>query len=59
MQRDRLADAADYRIVTGRKVRIEGPDGDPLQADGDIVASLPADIEAMLGALRLMMPKGA
>ena len=41
---------------TGRKVRIEGPEGDPVQADGDIVAALPVDIEIVPGALRLLMP---
>ncbi len=56
MQMDRLAEEPDYRIVTGRKVRIEGPEGDPVQADGDIVAALPVDIEIVSGALRLLMP---
>jgi diacylglycerol kinase family enzyme len=56
LQLDRLVEEPDYRIVTGRKVRIEGPKGDPVQADGDIVAALPVDIEIMPGALRLMMP---
>ncbi len=56
MQMDRLADEPDYRIVTGRKVRVEGPEGDPVQADGDIVAALPVDIEIVPGALRLLMP---
>jgi diacylglycerol kinase family enzyme len=58
LQLDRLVEEPDYRIVTGRKVRIEGPKGDPVQADGDIVAALPVDIEIMPGALRLMMPAG-
>ncbi len=56
MQMDRLAEEPDYRIVTGRKVRVEGPEGDPVQADGDIVATLPVDIEIVPGALRLLMP---
>ena len=56
MQMDRLAEEPDYRIVTGRKVRVEGPEGDPVQADGDIVAALPVDIEIVPGALRLLMP---
>ncbi len=56
MQMDRLAEEPDYRIVTGRKVRVEGPEGDPVQADGDIVAALPVDIEIVPGALRLLIP---
>lgn len=59
LQMDRLAEEPDYRIVTGRKVRIEGPEGDPVQADGDIVAALPVDIEIAPGALRLLMPAPA
>ncbi len=56
LQMDRLAEEPDYRIVTGRKVRVEGPVGDPVQADGDIVAALPVEIEIVPGALRLLMP---
>ena len=56
LQMDRLTKEPDYRIVTGRKVRVEGPTGDPVQADGDIVAELPVDIEIVPGALRLLMP---
>ena len=56
LQLDRLVEEPDYRIVTGCKVRIEGPTGDPVQADGDIVAALPVDMEILPGALRLLMP---
>jgi YegS/Rv2252/BmrU family lipid kinase len=56
LQLDRLVEEPDYRIVTGCEVRIEGPKGDPVQADGDIVAGLPVDIEILPGALRLSMP---
>lgn len=56
MQLDRLTEEPDYRIVTGRKVRVEGPAGDPVQADGDIVAALPVDIEVVPDALDLVMP---
>ncbi len=44
--------------MSGREIRIEGPEGDPVQADGDIVAALPVDIEIMPGALKLLMPAG-
>ncbi len=56
MQRGRLPELPDYRIVTGRQVRIEGPVGDPVQADGDIVAALPVEVEVVPDALRLVMP---
>ncbi len=56
LQLDRLVEEPDYRIVSGREIRIEGPEGDPVQADGDIVAALPVDIEIVPGALRLLMP---
>jgi len=59
LQRDRLAEAPDFRIVSGREIRIEGPEGDPVQADGDIVAVLPVDIQIVPGALKLLMPAGA
>lgn len=58
IQQGELSELPDYRIVTGRKVRIEGPAGDPVQADGDIVAALPVEIEAVPDALRLVMPAG-
>ncbi len=56
MQMDRLTEEPDYRIVTGRKIRVEGPLGDPVQADGDIVAALPVEIEIVPNALELVMP---
>jgi YegS/Rv2252/BmrU family lipid kinase len=56
IQQGELTSLPDYRIVTGRKVHVEGPPGDPVQADGDIVASLPVEIEAVPDALKLVMP---
>lgn len=46
----------DYRIVTGRQVTIQGPPEDPIQGDGDIVASLPAAIRVLPDALNLVFP---
>lgn len=46
----------DYRIVSGREVRIEGPAGEPVQGDGDIIAHLPAEIRLAPVALSLMAP---
>ena len=56
MRRGRLAELPGYRVLTARKVSIEGPAGDPVQADGDIVATLPVDIEIVPDALQLVMP---
>jgi len=46
----------DYRIVSGREVRIEGPAGDPVQGDGDIIAHLPVEIRLAPVSLSLMAP---
>lgn len=50
----RLMDVED---LSARDIRIDGPEGEPLQADGDLVARLPARIEAVPQALRLWMPR--
>jgi YegS/Rv2252/BmrU family lipid kinase len=47
---------SDYRIVSGREVRIEGPPGDPVQGDGDIIAHLPAVIRLAPVSLAIMAP---
>jgi YegS/Rv2252/BmrU family lipid kinase len=44
------------RIMPATRVRIEGPVGEPVQADGDILAHLPADIEIVPDALTLLVP---
>jgi YegS/Rv2252/BmrU family lipid kinase len=46
----------DYLIVSGREVRIEGPVGDPVQGDGDIIAHLPVEIRLAPVSLSLMAP---
>ena len=52
----RLPQLRDYRIVRGRTVTIEGPVGDPVQGDGDVIARLPARFEIAPQPLRLVMP---
>lgn len=47
---------SDYRIVSGRHVRIDGPPGDPVQGDGDIIAQLPVEIGLAPVSLSLMAP---
>ncbi len=56
LQWGRLASLPDFRIVTGRSVAIEGPAGDPLQADGDAMGQLPVKAELQDAALTLMVP---
>ena len=51
-----LARLPDYRVLSARKVTIEGPEGDPVQGDGDIIASLPATIEVLSERLELVVP---
>ncbi|MDF2096890.1 diacylglycerol/lipid kinase family protein [Aquibaculum arenosum] len=46
----------DVQTLTAREIHIDGPAGEPLQADGDIVARLPAKIETVPQALRLWVP---
>lgn len=40
----KLTTLSDAQIITGQNIRIEAIDGQPVQADGDIVATLPVDI---------------
>ncbi len=49
----------DVEIVRGRKVRIDGPEGAPVQADGDIVASLPVVITAPTEGVRVAVKPAA
>src|SRR5262245_61827123 len=52
----RLPRLADFRVVRGRAVTIDGPAGDPLQGDGDIIAHLPARIAIAPQPLHLIVP---
>jgi len=54
--RNRIADLPDVRLVTARAVTIEGPAGDPVQGDGDIIARLPVTLSVLPDALQLVMP---
>ena len=52
----RLGTGRDLTMQSGRAVTIDGPPGDPVQADGDIVATLPATICVVPQALQLLFP---
>lgn len=43
-------------LSDARRVTVEGPRGDPVQADGDFLAALPADISILPDALTLVFP---
>ncbi len=50
----RLHRLSDVAIVPARVVEIAGPLGEPVQGDGDTLTRLPARIETLSGALRLI-----
>ena len=52
----RLEEAADYAVIEARALSISGPAGDPVQADGELVATLPVAIEVAPEPLYLIMP---
>ncbi len=52
----RIAKLHDVRLITGRDVLVEGVPGRPVQADGDIVATLPARITVDPEPVRLAFP---
>ena len=49
----RLADAA---LLPATELRIDGPPPEPVQADGDIIARLPATIEIAAASLEIFVP---
>jgi diacylglycerol kinase family enzyme len=55
----RLPNLPDFRIVRGRIVTIDGPAGDPVQGDGDVVARLPVHIDIAPQPLHLIVPPQA
>jgi diacylglycerol kinase (ATP) len=52
----RISRLHDVKLVAGREVRVEGMVGKPVQADGDIVAHLPAHIAVDPEPVRLVFP---
>jgi diacylglycerol kinase (ATP) len=47
-----------YRLLAARRIEIEGPPGEPVQADGDVIGRLPVRIEVLPAALELVFPLG-
>ena len=52
----RLHRSAHVKIVKARRITIEGPEGDPLQGDGDLIGRLPVTIELSPTAIGLRRP---
>ena len=52
----RLPRLESVTIVPAKRLVIDGPAGDPVQVDGDVGATLPAEIEIQPGALCLIRP---
>ena len=52
--RGRLHRSAHLEIIRGHKITIEGPAGDPVQGDGDLIGRLPVTIELSPVAISLM-----
>lgn len=59
MLQGHLADRPDYRIIDAKTLEIRGPMGATVQADGDVIASLPARIGIQPEAVTLMFPQDA
>jgi diacylglycerol kinase (ATP) len=49
----RLSRRADYRILPATSLRIEGPESDPVQGDGEVLTRLPVDITLAPQPMRL------
>ncbi len=52
----RLSHQGDVRIIPAHHVRIDGPIGQKVQGDGDIIAHLPVDIVAADRPIELVVP---
>lgn len=53
---NRLPRQRDFVIRTGTDLTVDGPAGDPVQADGEVVGRLPAQIRAVPNAATLVVP---
>jgi len=53
----RLSQSRDVRVVTGHKISLNGPMGEPLQADGDLLGHLPVTVEASEKPVMVVTPE--
>jgi YegS/Rv2252/BmrU family lipid kinase len=56
LMRGRLEQENGFRIVAASALTVTGVEGEPVQADGDIVAQLPATLSVTPEALQLVFP---
>jgi len=54
----RLRHFPDYRIVPAERVIVTGPEGEPVQGDGDVIARLPVEIALSPWTLPVIAPAG-
>ena len=54
LARGQLHRSAHVEVIRGRKITIEGPAGDPVQGDGDLIGRLPVTIELSPVSISLM-----
>lgn len=52
----RLSRLEDVRFVKGRRIVVEGPPAEPVQGDGDLIATLPAAIEVAGERVEILAP---
>lgn len=52
----RLPKLPDVRVVSGRSLRIDGPQDDPVQGDGDLLSHLPIQVELLENAASFIVP---
>lgn len=53
----KISRLSDVKIIPAREIVVNGVEGRPVQADGDIIARLPATISVDPEPLRLIFPK--
>lgn len=53
---NRLSRLSDARLLTARHVRIDGPAGEPVQSDGDLIGTAPLEVSVGGRPLRLLVP---
>lgn len=53
---NRLSSLPDAMVLRARAVRIDGPPGEPIQSDGDVIGHAPMDIVQGTATLRILVP---
>lgn len=53
---NRVARLRDATVLRARRVRIDGPEGEPIQSDGDLIGHAPMEIALGTRPLRILVP---